>query len=416
MFRPNHLPVAITLSALLACLVSPTASRADLVYRPDQGWTREGGFFGSSAAVAKTADLQMQYGKDLEQKGDLSGATDAYRRLLKAFPLSVQTSEARMHLAGILEKQGRYEDAFEAYDALVQKNPESKEFTPSLEAMFRIAKRYMDGEKRRLFGIKTFSSNQRAEEMFDTIQKRAPYSRSSAQVMLFRGMMMERQGKEAEALAAYQQIIERFPSDPIADEAQYQMGYIRLRSIKDGSYDHTDRIRAQESFEDFVNRAPQNGRTAQARENLQLIEAKAAKAALDVAKFYDKTGKTKAAVLSYEDVIRDHPNSKEADEAKKRIAALRQEKGEEAVSTRGNAPASADKSESRKQMEAKINTSTRSDYVGPQIKKPAQATERANTGPALRLQDSDVSPLPSNEKLDLSLPNTRLTPPSPQNP
>jgi len=418
MSRPSQLPAAITLSAILACLACPSTSRADLVYRPNEGWSREGGFFGSSSAVAKTADLQLQYGRDLEKKGDLNGARDAYKRLLKAFPLSQQTSEARIHLAEILEKQGRYEEAFDAYDELVLKNPESKEFTPALEAMFNIAKRYMNGEKRRLFGVKMFASNQRAEEMFDTIQKRAPYSRSSAQVMLFRGMMMERQGKDAEALAAYQQIIERFPSDSVADEAQYQMGYIRLRSLKEGSNDHTDRVRAQESFEDFVNRAPQNGRIPQARENLQVIEANAAKAAYDVAKFYDKTGKIKAAVLSYQDVIRDHPNSKEADLSRKRIAALRAEKGDDAIKTSRNPAETGDAAAKRKQMEAKINTSTRADYVGPQIKKPATTPERAPAKPALRLQETDATP-PSPvapQKLDLSLPAPRLTPPSPQNP
>jgi outer membrane protein assembly factor BamD len=236
--------------------------------------------------------------------------------------------------------------------------------------------------------------------------------------MLFRGMMLERQGKDAEALAAYQQIIERFPSDSVADEAQYQMGYIKLRSLKDGSYDNTDRIRAQESFEDFVNRAPQNGRIPQARENLQLIEQNAAKAALEVAKFYDKTQKTKAAVISYEDVIRDHPSSKEAEFAKKRISALRVEKGEDAVQTKRKPADNADSVASRKQMEAKVNTSSRPDYVGPQIKKTPAAEQRAPAKPTLRLHDSDASapPAAASEKLDLSLPSPRLTPPSPQNP
>jgi outer membrane protein assembly factor BamD len=417
MFRPTQLQAAITLSAVLAGLACPNTSQADLVYRPNEGWSREGGFFGSSSAIAKTADLQLQYGQDLEKKGDLAGARDAYKRLLKVFPLAQQTSEARIRLAGILEKQGRFEEAFDSYDELVQKNPESKEFIPALDAMFNIAKRYMNGEKRRLFGVKMFASNQRAEEMFDTILKRAPFSRSAAQVMLFRGMMMERQGKDAEALSAYQQIIERFPSDSIADEAQYQMGYIRLRSVKEGSYDHTDRVRAQESFEDFVNRAPQNGRIPQARENLQLIEANAAKASLEVAKFYDKTEKFKAAVLSYQDVIRDHPNSKEADLARKRIAALRQEKGEEVLETGVSTAPTSEKGPKAKQVEAKVNTTTRADYVGPQIKKPAATTERAPAGPALRLQEADAAPPPTSaQPLNLSLPAPRLTPPAPQNP
>lgn len=417
MSRPFPLPAAITLSAILLCSLTPHASRADLVYRPNEGWTKEGGIFGNSAPLAKTAELQTQYGEDLEKKGDLSGAKDAYQRLLKAFPLSQQAAGARFKLAGLLEKDGKYEEAFQAYDELVVKHPESKEFSLALDAMYGIGKRYMNGERRKLFGVKTFSSNQRAEEMFDTILKRAPYSRSAGQVMLFRGMMMERQGKDAEALAAYQQIVERFPTDSVADDAQYQMGYIRLHNMKEGSYNNVDRIRAQESFEDFLNRAPKNEKTAQARQNLQLIESNNRKAALDIAKFYDKTGKTKAAVISYEDVIRDHPGSQEADYAKKRIAALRAEKGAEAVSTKKGPADSKEASTSNKQMQSKISTSSRPDYVGPKIKQEA-ATQRAPAGPSLRLQEINPNPLPGDptNTFDLSLPAPRLTPPGPQNP
>ncbi len=418
MFRPSYLPVAITTAAILA---GPLISNADLVYRPNEGWTREGGFFGNSASVAKTADLQMQYATDLEKKGDVSGAREALKKLIKAFPLSQQAAEARFKLGALLEKQGRYEDAFETYDELVVKSPESKEFTAALDAMFGIAKRYMNGERRRLFGVKMFASNERAEQMFDTIMKRAPYSRSAAQVMLFRGMMMERQGKDAEALAAYQQIVDRFPTDPIADEAQYQMGYIRVHSVKGGSYDNTDRVRAQESFEDFLNRAPQSGRTSQARENIQLVEAKNRQASLDVAKFYDKTGKTKAAVLSFKDVIRDYPNTQEADYAKRRIDAIRAEKGPEAVEVPKESGGAAKKADTSTQQ-AKVNTASRSDYVGPKLKnqKTAQpAEERAPKGPSLRLQDADASPAgaPSfGTGTGLSLPAPRVTPPTPQNP
>ncbi len=434
MSRPFHLPAAIALSALFVCTACPTASRADLVYRPNEGWTREGGILGISEPVAKTADLQMQYGTDLEKKGNLSGAREAYKRLIKVFPLARQAAEARFKLGGIFEKQGRYEEAFESYDELVVKHPESKEFSLALDAMYAIGKRYMNGERRRLLGLKMFASNQRSEEMFDTIIKRAPYSRSAAQVMLFRGMMMERQGKDVEALAAYQQVIERFPTDPVADDAQYQMGYIRLHSVKEGSYNNTDRVRAQESFEDFINRAPQNEKTTQARQNLQLIEGNNRKASLDVAKFYDKTGKAKAAVLSYEDVVRNFPGSQEADFAKKRIAELKDQKGEDALKPKAptaQASASSDKTpatsakapatSSRKQTQAAANNATRPDYVGPRIKQEAEVQARP-AGPALRLQDSDANgPLPANPSaipsaLELGLPAPRITPPTPQNP
>jgi len=437
MSRPLFQSAVLQSAALPAALfcvsffMLPDSARADLVYRPNEGWVREGvGILGTSTPVAKTADLQMQYAQDMEKKGNTPEAIDAYKRLIKVFPLSMQASEARFKLGENLEKKGKYEEAFDAFDELVVKHPESKEFTRALDAMFGIAKRYMNGERRRLFGVKMFASNQRAEEMFDKILKRAPYSRNAAQVMLFRGLTMERQGKDAEALAAYQQIIERFPSDPISDEAQYQMGYIRLRSVKNGSYDHTDRSRAQESFEDFLNRAPQNGRTSQARENLQLLESGNRKAALDVAKFYEKTGKNRAAGVYYRDVIAKYPGSPEAKTAQERLDFLRAALGEDALRVESEAPSTPATIESRKKMQAAVNTAARPDYVGPKLKsgesKSAGSPEvLVPSASSFRLQDADTAPPPlplGEEKPGAQQPSAasliapRVTPPAPQNP
>jgi outer membrane protein assembly factor BamD len=340
--------------------------------------------------------------------------------LLNAFPHAQQTAEARLRLGDLLERRGKFEEAFETFDQLLVKNPESKQFTAALDAMFAIGKRYMNGEKRRLFGVKTFSSNRRAEEMFDTILKRAPYARSAPQVMLFRGMVLERQGKDAEALASYQQIIERFPSDSVADDAQYQMGYIRLRNVKTGSYDSVDRVRAQESFEDYLNRAPQNGKIPQARENLQLLESNRRKATLDAAKFYEKTGKTKSAAIYYRDILKNHPSTEEATFAKKRLETLKAELGADAVETQREALDDAQKAQSRKEMQSKVNTVSRPDYVGPKLKPDQKETRPSGSKLQLR-PDDDLSAPPQTDgslggQLQLQVPAPRLTPPSPQNP
>jgi outer membrane assembly lipoprotein YfiO len=387
--RPFLPSVVIAATSLI---LFPLTTQAEFVYRSGEGWTWDGGFFGFSAPVAKSADLLISLAEDSEKKGDLSKARGAYERLVKDFPFSNQAATAKFRIAQVLDKQGKYEPAFDSYDTYISKHPDGNEFNAALDAMFVIAKRFMDGERRRLLGIKAFTSSQRAEEMFDTILKRAPYSQIAAQVMLYRGMMLERQGKDAEAIATYQGIIERFPGDRVADEAQYQMGFVRMRSVRGGSNDKVDRVRAQESFEDYISRAPSNEKSAQARENLQVLEKNHVKSILEVAKFYDKTGKVKSAVIYYRDVIRESANAPEAQFAKKRLEELKQQFGADAVRV-GNEPAeNADNAASKRRMQSAINTVSRPDYVGPQVKSAPES--RAKSGPSLRLSPSDLNPQP----------------------
>ena len=227
--------------------------------------------------------------------------------------------------------------------------------------------------------------------MFNTILKRAPFSDIAAQVMLFRGMVLERQGKTDEAITIYQQIIERFPGEKAAEEAQYQIGYVRMNNLRTGSNNPVDRLRAQESFEDYMSRASTSEKAAQARENLQVIETKNLQSTLDIAKFYDKDGKIKAAAIYYRDLIDIAPNSPQGQFAKKRIDELKSIHGVDAVRSSNSVAENADTAASRKRMQAAINTSSRADYVGPQIKKPLPATPK---GPALRISPSDLGPLP----------------------
>ena len=61
------------------------------------------------------------------------------------------------------------------------------------------------------------------------------------------------------------------------------------------------------------------------------MEHKVTKSSFDIAQFYDKTKHYRAAVLYYNEVLRQQPNSPEGAIAKQRIAALRSKVGDAAI-------------------------------------------------------------------------------------
>jgi hypothetical protein len=85
---------------------------------------------------------------------------------------------------------------------------------------------------------------------------------------------------------------------------------------------------AKTAFQDFLFHYPNSEKAAQARANLELLERKQTASSFQVAKFYDKQKYYRAAVIYYNEVIRQRPGSTESDQAKKRINELRAKVGE----------------------------------------------------------------------------------------
>ncbi len=89
--------------------------------------------------------------------------------------------------------------------------------------------------------------------------------------------------------------------------------------------------RARTAFQDFLFRYPKSEKAAQARENLALLDHRLVKGSLEIAKYYDKAKNYRAAVLYYNEVIRQQPGSPESAIAKTRIEQLRSKVGDAAL-------------------------------------------------------------------------------------
>jgi hypothetical protein len=98
---------------------------------------------------------------------------------------------------------------------------------------------------------------------------------------------------------AYQAVIDKFPNDPIAADAQYQIGYIWYEAARLGTNDQAATQNARTAFEDFLFRYPKSEKAPQARENLERLQQKSTGDAMKIAKFYDKEKAYRAAVIYY---------------------------------------------------------------------------------------------------------------------
>jgi hypothetical protein len=103
------------------------------------------------------------------------------------------------------------------------------------------------------------------------------------------------------------------------------MGYAWMRSSASGDYDLGATKKAVDAFQDYLVRYPNSDKATQAQENIQKLGQKQTQGAFDVAQFYEKSHppQTRAAFIYYNEVVREDPNSAQAQIAKKRIQELR---------------------------------------------------------------------------------------------
>src|SRR5258708_2416819 len=96
-----------------------------------------------------------------------------------------------------------------------------------------------------------------------------------------------------------------------------------MRSSASGDYDMGAAKKAVDAFQDYLVRYPTSDKAAQAQQNIQKLGQKQTQGAFDVAKFYETQHESRAAFIYYNEVVREDPNSAQAQIAKKRIQELR---------------------------------------------------------------------------------------------
>jgi outer membrane protein assembly factor BamD len=364
-----------------------------VVYRSDEGWTVEG----EDTTVAGSAAEQMKKAEKLQADGDDSAAFKAYKALVKQYGQSFLAPKAQRKVGQLLEKHGDHDKAYDAYNYYLTKYPQGEDFDAVVDSMFKIAKGFLDGEKRRVMGVKISSSMTRAQAMFEGIVKNAPFSKLAPLAQFNVGQALEKQGEYPKAIDAYQQVYSKYPNDPVAADALYQVGYVRAREAREGSYDPAVNQKAREAFEDFIARYPNSEKVAQARENIRNLETGTNKNTLEIAKFYDKTKKIKAAVIYYNDVITGQPGTPEAEYAKGRIESLKGQYGEDALRAGPERTENGQRAVERRKLQAKVDTVSRPDYVGPPVAELKQKVETAPAKPKLRTSPNGLGPVPAVE-------------------
>src|SRR5438046_639411 len=312
----------------VAAFLLPESGKASVVFKPGQKakYVSPG-----EEEISGDAAQMFQRAQTAEKEGNIKRAIKAYKSLCKHHPKDTLAAGALYRSAQLQEQLHQFTPAAESFRQLVEKYPGSPHFDEAIEAQFRVGEIYLNGKKLKFLGIPLASALDRAVTIFANVVRTAPYGKYTARAQFDIGLAREKQGANDAAIQAYQAVADKFPNEPVAVDAQYQIGYIWFTAAQTGTKDAAAAANAKTAFQDFLFHYPKSEKAAQARANLDILEHKQTANSYKVAKFYDKQKYYRAAVIYYNEVIRQQPGSEESNEAKKRIDQLRAKFGDAAL-------------------------------------------------------------------------------------
>jgi outer membrane protein assembly factor BamD len=344
-----------------------------------------------------SASEELANADSFADSGDTDKAITVYRFVSRTYPKSSEAPKAQFRLAKQLRQKGDFEASFKEYQNLLQKYPQTPDFESAVSEQIEIANAFLKGRRVKFLGIPMVPSMERAEEMYISILKTAPYSKHAPITQFNLALAMEKQGKAQEAIAAYQKLIDKYPNSPVCDDAQYQIGYVYQRLGMEGkSQDLSALKESQNNYQDFLLQYPNSEKSKQADENMKKMTSREAGDTLRIARFYDFNKDFKAASIYYNDVIRRFPQTADSSAAKTRLDELKALYGEDALRVGQERPENGERLAEKKRLEAQVESTALANYNGPP-KKEIVGEDSPLPQPKMKGDVRDAQPIPLQE-------------------
>jgi outer membrane protein assembly factor BamD len=328
--RMNRRFIFLLLIAGFVALL-PFRSPAPLIYSPGEGWYYEAAGASGTWTRARAKD-QLEVAEEAFKNKDYSTTMHAANRILKVWPLSDYAPRAAYLVGRCLENKGWDEAAFDKYQSIIKKYPNSDNYEEVIWRQYEIGNRFLGGEFFRIFWnyLPLYPSMDDTAKLFGKVVNNGPYSDVAPHAQLAIGAAREKQKNYPDAVKAYGVAADRYNDQPvIASYALFRQGVCYQKQAAIAGYDQGTASQAIASFTDFITFYPDDARVAQAQKAILSLKAEQVRSSFQIAQFYENsktlsaTQRRSGAVVYYNEVLQLDPSSSYAAQARQRIEALK---------------------------------------------------------------------------------------------
>lgn len=316
--RPLRFLILVVIAFLL--IGQPSPAFAAWVWSPQTGWVGKGG------AVKDTPEEQLAFATALFGQRDYDGALREFKKLVKRYKNSKEAAEAQYYVGRCEEERGDYYKAFLAYRKTIQVYPSTQRFEEILEREYQIGNYFLSGKKRKLWGTAALvPARDKSIEVFQAITEDGPFSKYGELAQYKLGLAHMALAEYEQAVTAFEQLISRYSDSALVDDARFQIAQASLKGVFEPSYDQSPTDLAVRELEAFVREYPESELSGEAAGRLQTLTSRRAHHDYLVAQFYEQRHRPDSALIYYDWIAEQFPETPWASRAAARAEVLRRQ-------------------------------------------------------------------------------------------
>jgi len=158
-----------------------------------------------------------------------------------------------------------------------------------------------------------------AGRKFDAVDKQHPYSEFARKSMVMSAFTNYRQGQYTEAINTASRYLSLYPNDEDAAYAQYIVGLSYYRQIPEVTRDQRTSARAIAAFTEVIERYPDSEYVEDSQAKLRYARDQLAGKEMQVGRYYQERKEYVAAANRYRLVVEQYPNTRQVEEALARL-------------------------------------------------------------------------------------------------
>ncbi len=284
--------------------------------------------FSGSDPGSVDADSRYEEARDLFRREEWKAAEGAFGRIWRADPDGPLAADARFYEAEARYGRGKYDGAFQLYKQYVENFPLSQHSPRVQQRLFDIGTFTLEGGQGTVLGV--FSSTEGGVEYLEYLVSAFPNGDLADDALMRLADYEIGNRGEQSAITHLHDLLDYYPGSEWRLRARLELARAYRRLTRGTSYDGDALNRAAAQYRTYIEivsadqaRAADHASdlTAARSEYVEIQESLARKL-LESAEYYLRTGKTDAARAQYRNVIREHPDSPVADEARAALAGI----------------------------------------------------------------------------------------------